>query len=298
MAQSPDHPELRFVQARYYARGRPNGEPLWIVVHDMEAGEHSDRAENTAEYFRTMPDGRVVSSHYCADNNSVIQCVRLGDVAYTVGNTAGNYRGINWEFAGFARQTREQWLDDFGVAMFRQAAPYIRADAEKYGIPLKRCSVDDLKARRKGITSHNDLRLAYGGTTHTDPGPNFPWDEFMAIIQEDDVSAQDVWKWDPNDPKTGVRNQPFNSDAATNPTVEARYALERAWYESHYANERVGKLSAMVDVLGAKVDAIAARPPVDPAALQLAVEAALQNPSVAAVLAKANADEQARRLAE
>ena len=233
--RSPDHPELTFVQAEKYGRGRPNGAPLWIVVHDMEAGEHSDRAENTANYFATLPDGRVVSSHYCVDNDSVIQCVRLGDVAWTVGNTAGNYRGINWEFAGFARQTREQWLDDFGLAMFRQAAPYIRADAEKYGIPLKRCSVDDLKARRKGITSHNDLRLAYGGTTHTDPGPNFPWDVFMQIIQEDDVSAQDVWKYDPGDVNSGVRNRPFARDAKTNVTVQARYALEQAWENSYYA---------------------------------------------------------------
>lgn len=298
MAQSPDHPELKFVQARYYDRGRPNGEPLWIVVHDMEAGEHSDRAENTAEYFRTMSDGRVVSAHYCADNNSVVQCVRLGDVAYTVGNTAGNYRGINWEFAGFARQTRAQWLDAFGLAMFRQAAPIIRADAAKYGIPIARCSIDDLKARRKGITSHNDLRLAYGGTTHTDPGPNFPWDVFMQIIQEDDMAADDVWLYDPNDSKKGIRNQPFQDDSKTNPTVQARYALERAWYEAHYANERVGKVSAVVDALSAKVDALASRPLVDPAALQVAVEAALQSPAVAGVLAQAYADEQSRRLAD
>jgi hypothetical protein len=225
----------------------------------MEAGEHSDRAESTAEYFRTMPDGRVVSAHYCGDNNSVIQCVRLGDVAWTVGNEPGNYRGINWEFAGFARQTKAQWLDDFGVAMFRQAAPIIRADAEKYGIPLTRCSVDDLKARRKGITSHNDLRLAFGGTTHTDPGPNFPWDEFMAIIQEDDVAADEVWLYDPNDIKTGVRNRPFKVDAKTNPTVQARYALEQAWDEAHWANENAKVVATKVDaVLRAVAGATAA----------------------------------------
>lgn len=184
MTQSPDHPELSFVQAKTYAKGRPDGPPLWIVVHDMEASETRTRAENTANYFATLPDGRSVSSHYCVDNDSVVQCVKLADTAYTVGNRPGNYRGINWEFSGFASQTREQWLDQFGVDMFAQAAPYIRADAVKYDIPLVRRTVDELQAKLPGVTSHNDLRLAFGGTTHTDPGPNFPWDYFMDLLNQ------------------------------------------------------------------------------------------------------------------
>lgn len=295
--QSPDHPELRFVQAKGYARGRPDGAPLWIVVHDMEAGEHSTRAESTAAYFASPSDGRSVSSHYCADNDSVVQCVLLRDVAWTVGNRPGNNRGINWEFAGFARQTREQWLDEFGLAMFRQAAPIIRADAETYDIPLTRCSVADLKAGRKGITSHNDLRLAYGVTTHTDPGPNFPWDVFLQIL-EDDMAADDVWLYDPNDIKTGVRNQPFSADATTNPTVQARYALERAWYYGHYAYERVGKVAAVVDAVAKDVAEMKARPPVDPVVIAAAIDAALRDPSVLAALATAINEDQARRLAE
>jgi hypothetical protein len=197
--QSPDHPDLLFVQAKKYAKGRPDGSPLWIVVHDMEASETRLRAENTAHYFATLPDGRSVSSHYTADNDSVVQCVRLGDVAFTVGNRPGNYRGINWEFSGFAAQTREQWLDDFGKAMFAKAAPYIRADAAKYKIPLERRTVAELKARKPGVTSHNDLRLAFGNTTHTDPGPNYPWDYFMDLLNESDKTEGEsmaiVFNW-------------------------------------------------------------------------------------------------------
>jgi hypothetical protein len=192
MATSPDHPELQFVQALKYAKGRPDGPPLWIVVHDMEASETRTRAEATANYFATLPDGRSVSSHYTADSDSVVQCVRLGDVAFTVGNRPGNYRGINWEFSGFAAQTRAQWLDPFGVAMFALAAPYIRDDAKKYGIPLVRRTVAELRARMPGVTSHNDLRLAFGNTTHTDPGPNFPWDYFMDLINQSDEEEAEV----------------------------------------------------------------------------------------------------------
>lgn len=186
MAHSPDHPLLTFVQAKFYGTGRSrNVSPLWIVVHDMEAGEYSGRAESTAAYFADPGDNRTVSSHYTVDNDSVIQCVLLKDTAWTVGNAPGNNRGINWELAGFARQTREEWLDPFGLAMFQQMAPYVRADGLKFGIPLERRTVKELLSGKPGITSHNDLRVAFGGTTHTDPGDNFPWDVFLAIMKGD-----------------------------------------------------------------------------------------------------------------
>ena len=182
MAASPDHPQLQFIQAKGYTKGRPDGPPLWVVVHDMEASETPTRAESTAIYFADPPDGRNVSSHYCADENSIVQCVRLADSAWTVGNRPGNNRGINWELAGFAAQSREQWLDDYGRAMIDQIAPIILADMDEFGIPLHRCTIADLIARRPGITSHNDLRVAFGGTTHTDPGANFPWDYLFDVL--------------------------------------------------------------------------------------------------------------------
>jgi len=205
MTQSPDHPELLYIEALktdgspMYTIGRPDGPPLWIVIHDMEAVESQSCAENTANYFHTGAGGRSVSSHYCADNNSIVQCVLLRHSAWTVGNRPGNNRGINWELCGFAAQTREQWLDAFGVAMFDRMVPIINSDAAKYNIPLVKRTVAELTAYKPGVTSHNDLRLAFGGTTHTDPGTNFPWDVFMAKLTggssgggDDDMSHQDA----------------------------------------------------------------------------------------------------------
>jgi hypothetical protein len=182
MATSNDHPGLPFVQAQGYTKGRPDGPPLWVVIHTMEASEYSQRAESTAAYFANPGDGRDVSSHYCADNDSVVQCVDLDDVAWTVGNRPGNYRGINWELSGFANQSRAEWLDPFGMAMLALAAPLMKSDCARFGIPVRRCNVDDLKALRPGFTTHNDLRVAYNVTTHTDPGPNFPFDYLFNLI--------------------------------------------------------------------------------------------------------------------
>lgn len=228
MATSPDHPELQFVQAKSYTKGR-TGALLWIVVHDMEAGESSTRAESTAQYFATLTDGRSVSSHYCVDSDSVVQCVRLADTAHTTGGNPGNPRGINWELAGVARQTRDEWLDPFGRAMFAQMAPIVRADAKRFGIPLERRTVAELKAFKPGITSHNDIREAFGGTTHTDPGPNFPWDVFLEIMRGDDMAISErdfdilIWRV-----KALIYNEPKVSGGPTKGEVNQQYIANEA----------------------------------------------------------------------
>jgi len=191
--QSPDHPELVYLEALktdgspMYTIGRPDGPPLWHVIHDMEKTESADCAEWTANYFHTGAGGRSVSSHYTADNTSIVQCVLLKHSAWTVGNRPGNNRGINWELCGFAAQTREQWLDPFGIAMLHRIVPVMRSDGAKYGIPPIRRTISELQAWKPGVTSHNDLGKAFGFTDHTDPGSNFPWDYFMELLAGGDV---------------------------------------------------------------------------------------------------------------
>lgn len=179
-----DHADVRYIQCKGYTPGRRFGNPLWIVFHDMEAHELPDTAESTAAYGANPTDGRSVSWHYAADVDSVIQCVRLADTAWTVGNI-GNDLGINWEFAGFASQTRAQWLDMYGVDMFAKAIPIMVRDMRTYGIPARWLTDAQVAAKQKGLTTHNQLRRVFGGTTHTDPGPNFPADYVLALIQSE-----------------------------------------------------------------------------------------------------------------
>jgi N-acetyl-anhydromuramyl-L-alanine amidase AmpD len=106
-----------------------------IVLHSMEAPEKGTTAESVAKYFAGGSGGRKASAHYCIDDDSIIQCVDCADVAYAAPNA--NSVGIHLELAGYARQSREEWLDAFGTAMLRNAA---RLCAEvlipKYGIPV------------------------------------------------------------------------------------------------------------------------------------------------------------------
>lgn len=166
-----------FVKAKYFHEGG-NSAPTRIVIHDMEMPEKPDTAEACAKYFQTID--REASAHYCVDNNSVVQCVLEADIAF---HAPPNTNSIGIEHAGYAKQSTGEWLDPFGTAMLRDvSAPLVRDIAARHGIPLVWLSVQDLLDGKHGITSHNNVSLAWHKSTHTDPGPTFPVDQFMAWV--------------------------------------------------------------------------------------------------------------------
>lgn len=173
---------MDFVQAKNYTRTSGRQIDL-IVIHDMEAEEHGRTAENVARYFATT--NVKASAHYNIDNNSVVQSVRDQDVAWHA--PGANHDGIGLEHAGYARQTRDEWLDDYGIAMLRdQSAPLARRLCEKYSIPVEFVDAAGLRAGKRGITTHLMVRDAWGRTTHWDPGYHFPMDQYLAWIKGSD----------------------------------------------------------------------------------------------------------------
>jgi hypothetical protein len=190
----------------------------WLVVHSMEMDERRDTAEACAAYFASCPEYRIIngrrfdaraSAHECVDDNSRVGCVLDKDVAYAA--PGANHNGLHLELAGRARQTRAEWLDDYGRRMLTgPAADWVAEKAQAYNIPLEYVNAAGLRAGQRGVTTHNEVRLAFGRTNHTDPGPGFPMDVLLAEArarlrplnpEEDDVEFTDVKV--KLDPKTG-----------------------------------------------------------------------------------------------
>lgn len=169
---------MQYVQARNFTRGRTK--PIRaIVIHTMECSENHNSAEATAAYF-TRPD--TASAHYCVDDDSVVQCVQLGDTAWHA--AGGNSDTIGIEHAGRAGQGPAEWADDYSVRLLRnQSAPLVASLCKQFDIPIRKISPEEYNAGARGILGHIDITRAKnisGG--HWDPGPNFPWDQYLSWV--------------------------------------------------------------------------------------------------------------------
>lgn len=171
--------EFPFVQARWFTpanRNKPQ-DFSWIVVHDMEAPERPETAENTANFFATT--SRKASVHFNVDGNSAVRSVHDKDVAYGAG--AANRRGLHMEHAGYAKQQTLEWLDPYGVEMLNISATISAAWCQQWAIPAHFVDHTGLRAGERGITTHHEVSQAFGGT-HWDPGPNFPMAYYIDLV--------------------------------------------------------------------------------------------------------------------
>lgn len=169
-----------FIRARHF-KDVPTGERSVrvIVVHCMEAPEGPQTAENVARYFASTPT--VASAHVNVDSDSVVQSVRDSDVAYAA--PGANHDGIQVELAGYARQSLKEWMDDYGVQLLNRAAHVVAQYCLKYAIPPLKLTDSMLKAGQRGIVGHDQVSRVFNKSTHTDPGPNFPWLYFMCAVR-------------------------------------------------------------------------------------------------------------------
>lgn len=205
MAQSKEYPDLRWVEPKSWTNAN-RGSVQLVVIHTTEGSAHDTSAEDGAAYDARRTDG--TSTHYFHDSNSTIQCVLTADMAHTA-RGQGNRRGIHHELC--TRAGKAKWLDEYHDAMLRRAAKQVARDCRKWGIPARKLSVRQVSNGDKGICGHYDITLAFGQSTHTDPGVNFPWDRFIAMVkaelappptkEEDDMAtpeeiAKAVWEYD------------------------------------------------------------------------------------------------------
>lgn len=174
------------IRARWYTKWvspTPGGRrPVRVVViHDMEYPERSTAAEDVARYFATTDT--KASAHICVDSDSIVQCVKDNDVAYAA--PGANSDGIQIELAGYGRQTHAEWLDEYGQRLLARAGNAVAQYCLKYAIPVVHLTNDQLRGGQRGIVGHVQVSEVYRRSTHTDPGPAFPWSFLLEVATRD-----------------------------------------------------------------------------------------------------------------
>lgn len=168
----------RYIQARNYTRTSGRNIRL-IVIHDMEAPESARTAENVGAWF-AGPTAPQASTHFNLDSDSIVQNVDVRDVAWAA--PGANHDGIQFEHAGYAKQSLGEWLDAYGIAMLDQSARLAASLCREYGIPVRRLTVAQLRGGAKGFIGHVDATNAYRLSDHNDPGAGFPWAWYLARV--------------------------------------------------------------------------------------------------------------------
>lgn len=168
-----------FVKAKWFHTVVGKRPVRVVVIHDMEAPETNDTAENVAKYFATTTT--QASAHICVDNNSIVQCVRDNDVAWAA--PGANSDGIQIEMAGYGKQTRAEWLDFYGIGLLALASDAAAQYCLKYDLPVRHLTNAELQSGLKGVVGHYQVSQVYKKSDHTDPGAGFPWDYFMNSVQ-------------------------------------------------------------------------------------------------------------------
>jgi N-acetyl-anhydromuramyl-L-alanine amidase AmpD len=145
----------------------------YIVIHSTE---NDASAENEAAYAKRRTDG--VSSHFYVDSNSIVQSLDTDWRAQHVGSTEGNNHGISVEVTGTKSKSRSWW---FGNVAWTKLNAELRKACAEHNITPQLLTVAQIKqGELTGIITHDQARRAWGNTTHTDPGPNFPMDMLVS----------------------------------------------------------------------------------------------------------------------
>ncbi|UAJ15452.1 lysin A [Gordonia phage Puppers] len=143
-------------------------------------GLHTEEGYSTAENLvRSGNNSGAFSYHNIIDNNTRVAMVDTDYAAWCV--LDANNRSLGYCFAGSrASMSRQEWIDKFRNAI-RIAAWTAVEDVKKYPY-LGR--VIQSRPYPKGnipcISDHYFVTKVLGVGTHTDVGPNFPWDLFTA----------------------------------------------------------------------------------------------------------------------
>lgn len=165
-----------------------NNRPITrIVMHATVSPCVKGGARDIARYFRSQAAGG--SAQYVVDPGEVIQACYDSVIAW---GAPPNPHSLHIELCDPMTGPGRRWHDNAHQSMLDHAAELTAQLCLAYDVPIHRIDVADLKAGRHGICGHADVSDAWHQSDHWDPGPAFPWPEFMHRVRRAAALLQDA----------------------------------------------------------------------------------------------------------
>jgi hypothetical protein len=163
-------------KADFHGGTRPLSDIKYVVLHSTESPNTKGSAQGVAKFFTTAKTG---SANLVVDDRSCFLCLPDSVVPYAAPPL--NTTGFHIEQCGYSAWSKAQWM--LHLPTIYRAAYKASLRVQEHNIPPVWLTVADLKAGKKGITSHNNISLAFRESSHTDPGPNYPESTFMWFLR-------------------------------------------------------------------------------------------------------------------
>jgi len=168
-----------FVEGNQAHTSGPNGAITRVVLHATVSPCINGGARNVASYFQRADAGGL--AHYVVDPNEVVRCA---DERVSTWHAPPNAGSIGVEMTDPQTGSASRWQDVAHVQMLRRTAALLADICDRHSLPLVYVDAAGLKAGRRGITTHHQVSLAFGQSSHTDPdaaGP-FPLALLLGMI--------------------------------------------------------------------------------------------------------------------
>lgn len=255
-----------------YNSSSRNGATVRLVV--IHTGEGILRALDMARFLDNNPGASAHAT--CDADTTIAPMVPYDRAAWTLGS--GNPISDNIELCAFAGFTREQWLSTGDVispkgtmvrnprAILRRGAQWAAERCRARGIPIRKLTVEQVRADWAGICGHIDWNLAHNAGDHWDPGPGFPWDVFINDANGgDEVELTDSLAnhfWDRKNLSVGDALANSYNNAADAAKVAARIEVKLDALANKLSDDEANILaavradSASVDMTDAQLQAL------------------------------------------
>lgn len=148
---------------------------IGVAIHTSEGSDPNNPASATA-LANYQIRSRTGSYHVIVDQTGLRLRTNTDDWSTWSTGNKGNDVLLHLAFTAYSSWSRAKWLSE--DKMLRAGASTVAHWLKTYGWPNEK---DPNVAALPGIVGHSET-TAWGGSDHTDPGPNFPWPEFIQMV--------------------------------------------------------------------------------------------------------------------
>lgn len=149
-----------------------------ITIHSTVSPTVRGGARSIAKYFQSASAGG--SAHYVIDPYEVIQSAYDSVICW---HAPPNGNSLGLEMCDMPdAKSKARWKDNAHRLLLRRTARLTAELCLAYGVPVKFLTPADLRAGRRGITTHANKSEAFHQSTHWDPGMWPQW-WFMVLVR-------------------------------------------------------------------------------------------------------------------